>query len=225
MPTAWYARTQQHHHRHVTTERMSRTPDERLYSSGCTYLRLSQCYVTLAIRTAKTSRSPSATPTGPLRSRVSPMVIGELRLSTSERSAGGRPVDPRRNQRAGHYDRSQPALGRYRGQPVASEFLHATFIDENQDGIAQAEEGGDPFANVAGGFARWELEKLLLVMHFTVLLTLTRRSHRLAGTRWKPTVTRYKSAMHLRTVYDVGLDPPTGPDPAEEDWLSAVRRF
>ena len=49
---------------HVTTERMSRTPDERLYSSGSHDSLSASPSATSAweIRTARTSRSPSATP-------------------------------------------------------------------------------------------------------------------------------------------------------------------
>jgi len=69
----------------VTTERMSRTPDERLYSSGTSdSFAFTQCYVSLGDPGRRRfSRSLNAMPMGASRCPGFRMVIGESRYSTS----------------------------------------------------------------------------------------------------------------------------------------------
>ena len=107
----------------VTTERMSRTPDERLYSSG----RLRQlsrspsATSALAIRTAKTSRSPSAMPMAP--STLTGLPDGNWRITIFDQwndmlvDGLSTPVIA--------YPAAQPTdMGADCHQPVAGEHLH-----------------------------------------------------------------------------------------------------
>jgi hypothetical protein len=133
----------------VTTERMSRTPDERLYSSGShDSFYWTQCYVSLGDPDGedfaftkcddKGNFSLSGIPPGDWRLTVfdqwNDMLVDGLSTPVGlTNSAGGSTAD----------------LGDIAMNQWQANVYTRTFIDDNKDGVSQSNEGGIPLVPVA----------------------------------------------------------------------------
>jgi hypothetical protein len=132
----------------VTTERMSRTPDERLYSSGShDSFYWTQCYVSFGDPdgedfaftkcNADGTFSLSGLPDGNWRVTVfdqwNDMLVDGLSTPVGLNSASGTTVN----------------MGDIATNQWQSNVYTRTFIDDNHDGVSQSTEAGIPFVNVA----------------------------------------------------------------------------
>ena len=130
----------------VTTERMSRTPDERLYSSGSRdSFAFTQCYVSFGdpdgedFAFTKCNADGTFTltglPDGDWRITTFDQWNDQLvdGLSTPVRLAGGATV---------HFDSKPGGLGDIAANQWQANFMTRTFLDTNGDGISQKNEDG-----------------------------------------------------------------------------------
>jgi len=184
----------------VTGQRLSRTPDERLYSSGShdTYY-WSQCYVSFGdpdgedFAFTKCAGDGTFTLTGlpPGDWRVTVfdqwndlLVDG---LSTPVGIVGGGQT---------------VAMGDIASTQWQANLYTRTFIDDNKDGISQSGEAGIPFANVAVRMRDGSLENLL-VTDFTGTANFNETFPLFSWYTVETDVTRYKNTG-THVVYDVG---------------------
>jgi len=184
----------------VTGEHLSRTPDERLYSSGShdTYY-WSQCYVSFGDPdgedfaftkcNADGTFTLSGLPAGDWRVTVFDqwndlLVDG---LSTPVRVTGG----------GGTVQMGDIATTQWQ-----TNLYTRTFIDDNTDGISQSGEAGIPFANVAVRLRDGSLENLL-VTDFTGTANFNETFPLFSWYTVETDVTRYKNTG-THVVYDVG---------------------
>ncbi len=184
----------------VTGEHLSRTPDERLYSTGShdTYY-WSQCYVSFGDPDGEDfiftkcngdgTFTLTGVPAGDWRVTVfdqwnDALVDG---LSTPVRvSAGGGTVN----------------MGDIATTQWQTNLYTRTFIDDNKDGISQSSEAGIPFANVAVRLRDGSLENLL-VTDFTGTANFNETFPLFSWYTVETDVTRYKNTG-THVVYDVG---------------------
>jgi hypothetical protein len=183
----------------ITGERLSRTPDERLYSSGShnTYA-FTQCYVSFGDPdgedfvftkcNADGTFTLTGLPDGNWRLTVfdqwNDMIVDGL--STPVFLSGGKAVN----------------LGDVAEQQWQQNVYTRTFIDDNKDGVSQANEAGIPLINTTVRFRDGSLGNNLLtdfngVANFNETFPLF---------NWyvvETDTTRYKSTG-IHTVYDMG---------------------
>ena len=160
-----------------------------------------------ATRTARTSRSPSATPTAPSRSRPARRQLASHDLRPVERSAGGRPVDAGRlgaqSELPGADQRPRLQLGRHRRHAVADEPLHPD-LHRRQQGRRLAEptrpEFRSPTSRCVCATAACEN---LLVTDFTGTANFNETFPLFSWYVVETDVTRYKNTG-THVVYDAG---------------------
>jgi hypothetical protein len=184
----------------VTGERLSRTPDERLYSSGShdTYY-WSQCYVSFGDPDGEDFAFTKCNGDGTFT--LSGLPAGDWRvtvfdqwndllvdgLSTPVRVAAG----------GGTLKMGDIATTQWQ-----TNLYTRTFIDDSKDGISQSDEAGIPFANVAVRLRDGSLENLL-VTDFTGTANFNETFPLFSWYTVETDVTRYKNTG-THVVYDVG---------------------
>jgi hypothetical protein len=186
----------------VTGERLSRTPDERLYSSGShdTYY-WSQCYVSFGDPDGEDFAFTKCNADGTFM--LSGLPAGDWRVTVFDQwndllvdglstpvgitgSATGQTVN----------------LGDIATTQWQANLYTRTFIDDNKDGISQSTEAGIPFANVAVRLRDGSLENLL-VTDFTGTANFNETFPLFSWYTVETDVTRYKNTG-THVVYDVG---------------------
>ena len=184
---------------HISEERMSRTPDERLYGSGTwDAFYFTQCYVSLGDPDgedfaftkcdAQGNFSFSNLPPGDWRVTVFDkwndlLVDG---LSTPVMLANGASVD----------------LGEIAINQWQSNVFTRTFIDDNQDGVSQANEAGIPLINTSIRYRDGSLANNL-VTDFTGTANFNETFPLFSWYVVETDTTRYKNTG-IHTVYDAG---------------------
>ena len=187
----------------VTGEHLSRTPDERLYSTGShdTYY-WTQCYVSFGdpdgedFAFTKCDCDGTFTLTGLPRGDWRVTVFDQWNdllvdgLSTPvgivQLAAAGTTVN----------------MGDIASTQWQANLYTRTFIDDNKDGLSQANETGIPFANVAVRLRDGSLENLL-VTDFTGTANFNETFPLFSWYTVETDVTRYKNTG-THVVYDVG---------------------
>jgi hypothetical protein len=184
----------------VTGERLSRTPDERLYSSGShdTYY-WSQCYVSFGDPDGEDFAFTKCNGDGTFT--LSGLPPGDWRVTVFDQwndllvdglstpvgiAGGGQTVN----------------MGDVASTQWQANLYTRTFIDDNKDGISQADESGIPFANVAVRLRDGSLENLL-VTDFTGTANFNETFPLFSWYTVETDVTRYKNTG-THVVYDVG---------------------
>ena len=190
----------------VTTERMSRTPDQRLYSSGSRdAFYWTQCYVSLGdpdgedFMFTKCDANGNFTFTG--------VPAGSWRLSIFDQwndqlmDGLSTPVNVAGN----------VTMGDIPIQQWQANVYTRTFIDDNKDGVYQSTELGIPFLNTTVRYRDGSLANNLTT-DFTGLLTSTRPFRCSTGMWWK----RIRPAIRRResTPCTTPADQPTAPPAA-----------
>jgi hypothetical protein len=184
----------------VTSERLSRTPDERLYSSGShdAYY-WSQCYVSFGDPDGEDFAFTKCNADGTFT--LSGLPQGDWRVTVFDQwndllvdglstpigiTGGGQTIN----------------MGDIASTQWEANLYTRTFIDDNKDGISQNTENGIPFANVAVRLRDGSLENLL-VTDFTGTANFNETFPLFSWYTVETDVTRYKnSGTHV--VYDVG---------------------
>ena len=186
----------------VTGERLSRTPDERLYSSGShdTYY-WTQCYVSFGdpdgedFAFTKCDGDGTFTLTG--------LPDGDWRVTVFDQwndllvDGLSTPVGT-----TGGSNRTTVNMGDIATTQWQTNLYTRTFIDDNKDGISQTDEAGIPFANVAVRLRDGSLENLL-VTDFTGTANFNETFPLFSWYTVETDVTRYKNTG-THVVYDVG---------------------
>jgi hypothetical protein len=201
----------------VTGERLSRTPDERLYSSGShdTYY-WTQCYVSFGdpdgedFAFTKCNADGTFTLSGASRGRLE-----SHRLRPVERSAGGRPFD------ACGAGGGGPSTWETLPHPVADQPLHPDLHRRQQGWHLAVRRGGNSIRNVAVRLRDGSLENLL-VTDFTGTANFNETFPLFNWYTVETDVTRYKNTG-THVVYDVGG--PADGSAACGHRLSAVRHL
>ena len=191
----------------VTGQRLSRTPDERLYSSGShdTYY-WTQCYVSFGDPDGEDfaftkcagdgTFSLSGLPAGDWRVTVfdqwNDLLVDGLSTPISISGGGG-----------------TTAMGDISTTQWQADLYTRTFIDENKDGLSTSDEAGIPFANVAVRLRDGSLENLL-VTDFTGTANFNETFPLFSWYTVETDVTRYKNTG-THVVYDVGGPADGGP--------------
>ncbi len=208
----------------VTGERLSRTPDERLYSSGShdAYY-WSQCYVSFGDPDGEDFAFTKCNGDGTFT--LSGLPAGDWRVTVFDQwndllvDGLSTPV--------GIGSATKPGGNTVNMGDIASTQWQAnlytrTFIDENKDGISTSDEAGIPFANVAVRLRDGSLENLL-VTDFTGTANFNETFPLFSWYTVETDVTRYKNTG-THVVYDVG-GPADGSASCGHDRLSAVRHL
>jgi hypothetical protein len=141
----------------ITTERMSRTPDERLYSSGShDQFAWTQCYISVGDPDGEDFAFAYCSADGTFK--ITGLPAGNWRVTTFDEwndilvDGLSTPVGLTVNSGTGNLNCAGPAtsktvcdLGDIASSQWQSNVYTRTFIDDNRDGISQAKEGGIPF--------------------------------------------------------------------------------
>ena len=186
----------------VTGEHLSRTPDERLYSTGShdTYY-WTQCYVSFGdpdgedFAFSKCNADGTFTLTG--------LPDGDWRLTVFDQwndllvDGLSTPIGL-----SGGKTGATTNVGDIASTQWQTNLYTRTFIDDNADGISQASENGIPFANVAVRLRDGSLENLL-VTDFTGTANFNETFPLFSWYTVETDVTRYKNTG-THVVYDVG---------------------
>jgi hypothetical protein len=186
----------------VTGEHLSRTPDERLYSTSThdTYY-WSQCYVSFGdpdgedFAFTKCNADGTFTLTGLPDGDWRVTVFDQWNdllvdgLSTPIALSGGK-------------SGATTNMGDIASTQWETNLYTRTFIDDNKDGISQSTEAGIPFANVAVRLRDGSLENLL-VTDFTGTANFNETFPLFSWYTVETDVTRYKNTG-THVVYDVG---------------------
>jgi hypothetical protein len=184
----------------VTGQRLSRTPDERLYSSGShdTYY-WSQCYVSFGDPDGEDFAFTKCAGDGTFT--LTNLPPGDWRVTVFDQwndllvdglstpvgiVGGGQTVN----------------MGDVTATQWQANLYTRTFIDDNKDGISQSGEAGIPFANVAVRLRDGSLENLL-VTDFTGTANFNETFPLFSWYTVETDVTRYKNTG-THVVYDVG---------------------
>jgi Bacterial Ig domain len=183
----------------VVGERLSRTPDERLYDSNTRdAFYWTQCYVSVGDPdgedfaftkcAADGSFTLSGIPDGSWRVTTFDQWNDQLvdGLSTPVAASGGNTVN----------------MGNIAATQWQTNLYTRTFIDDNKDGISQSSEAGIPFANVAVRLRDGSLENLL-VTDFTGTANFNETFPLFSWYVVETDVTRYKNTG-THVVYDAG---------------------
>jgi len=184
----------------VTGEHLSRTPDERLYSTGThdTYY-WSQCYVSFGDPDGEDFAFTKCNGDGTFT--LSNLPPGDWRVTVFDQwndalvdglstpvgiAGGGQTID----------------MGDIATTQWQTNLYTRTFIDDNKDGLSQKDENGIPFANVAVRLRDGSLENLL-VTDFTGTANFNETFPLFSWYTVETDVTRYKNTG-THVVYDVG---------------------
>ncbi len=188
----------------VTGERLSRTPDERLYSSGShdTYY-WSQCYVSFGDPDGEDFAFTKCNADGTFT--LTNLPEGDWRVTVFDQwndllvDGLSTPVgiNPTTVGTATTVNMGDIATTQWEAN-----LYTRTFIDDNKDGISQGTEAGIPFANVAVRLRDGSLENLL-VTDFTGTANFNETFPLFSWYTVETDVTRYKNTG-THVVYDVG---------------------
>jgi hypothetical protein len=186
----------------IVSERLSRTPDERLYGSGShDAFAWTQCYVSVGdpdgvdFAFTKCDADGNFTLTG--------LPDGDWRITTfdqwNDQLVDGLSTPVRLSAGA---TAATTNIGDIAATQWETNLYTKTFIDDNKDGIAQSTETGIPFANVAVRLRDGSLENLL-VTDFTGTANFNETFPLFSWYVVETDVTRYKNTG-THVVYDVG---------------------
>jgi hypothetical protein len=185
----------------VTSERLSRTPDERLYSSGShdAYY-WSQCYVSFGDPDGEDFVFTKCNSDGTFTLQGVP--AGDWRVTVFDQwndlLVDGLSTPVRVTGTSG----STINMGDIASTQWQTNLYTRTFIDDNKDGISTSDEAGIPFANVAVRLRDGSLENLL-VTDFTGTANFNETFPLFSWYTVETDVTRYKNTG-THVVYDVG---------------------
>ena len=206
----------------VVGERLSRTPDERLYGSGShDAFAWSQCYVSFGDPDAEDFAFTKCDADG--RFTLSNLPDGSWRVTTFDQwndqlvdglstpvglggTSSNNPTGP--SNCPGPLTKIVPGgasvcdMGDIAATQWQTNLYTRTFVDDNHDGISQAAETGIPFANVAVRLRDGSLENLL-VTDFTGTANFNETFPLFSWYVVETDVTRYKNTG-THVVYDVG---------------------
>jgi hypothetical protein len=183
----------------VTTERMSRTPDERLYSSGSRdSFYFTQCYVSVGDPDGEDFAFTKCNADGTYT--ITGLPEGNWRLTTfdqwNDQLVDGLSFPVGLNASAITNMGDVPA-----NQWQANVYTR-TFIDDNKDGVSQSSEGGIPFINTTVRYRDGSLSNNLV----TDLTGTANFNEEFPLFNWyvvETDTTRYKNTG-IHTVYDAG---------------------
>jgi hypothetical protein len=188
----------------VTGEHLSRTPDERLYSTGShdTYY-WTQCYASFGDPDGEDFAFTKCASDGTFT--LSGLPAGNWRLTIFDQwndllvdglstPVGINPATPG--------TATTVNLGDVASTQWQTDLYTRTFIDDNKDGLSQAGEAGIPFANVAVRLRDGSLENLL-VTDFNGTANFNETFPLFSWYTVETDVTRYKNTG-THVVYDVG---------------------
>jgi hypothetical protein len=186
----------------VTSQRLSRTPDERLYSSGShdAYY-WSQCYVSFGDPDGEDFAFTKCNGDGTFS--LSGLPAGDWRVTVFDQwndllvDGLSTPVGI-----TGGASGTTVAMGDIASTQWQANLYTRTFIDDNKDGLSQSTEAGIPFANVAVRLRDGSLENLL-VTDFTGTANFNETFPLFSWYTVETDVTRYKNTG-THVVYDVG---------------------
>ena len=183
----------------ITSERMSRTPDQRLYSSGSRdAYSWSQCYVSIGDPDGEDFAFTKCAADGTFKLGGLPPGIWRITvfdqwndqivdgLSTPVQLAGGKVVN----------------MGDIAQQQWQSDLNTRTFIDDNKDGVYQSNELGIPLSSVSVRYRDGELANNLLT-DFSGVANFNETFPLFNWYTVETDPTRYKTTG-IHTVYDAG---------------------
>ena len=183
----------------VTTERMSRTPDERLYSSGSRdSFYFTQCYISIGDPDGEDFAFTKCNADGTFS--ISGLPEGQWRLTTFDQW-NDQLVDGLSFPIALAVGTTLP-FGDVPANQWQANVYTRTFIDDNKDGISQASEGGIPFINTTVRYRDGSLSNNLV----TDLNGVANFNEEFPLFNWyvvEADTTRYKNTG-IHTVYDAG---------------------
>jgi len=183
----------------VTTERMSRTPDERLYSSGSRdSFYFTQCYVSVGDPDGEDFAFTKCNADGTFT--LSNLPEGDWRVTTfdqwNDQLVDGLSFP------VGLSTGAATNMGDVPANQWQANVYTRTFIDDNKDGISQAAEGGIPFINTTVRYRDGSLSNNLV----TDLTGTANFNEEFPLFNWyvvESDTTRYK-ITGIHTVYDAG---------------------
>ena len=185
----------------VTGERLSRTPDERLYSSGShDAFYWTQCYVSFGDPDGEDFAFTKCNADGSFT--LSGLPDGDWRITTFDQwndqlvDGLSTPI------RLDHTKPDSGKIGDISATQWQANLYTRTFIDDNKDGISQSTEAGIPFANVAVRLRDGSLENLL-VTDFTGTANFNETFPLFSWYTVETDTTRYKNTG-IHVVYDAG---------------------
>jgi hypothetical protein len=193
----------------VTTERMSRTPDERLYSSGSRdSFYFTQCYVSFGDPDGEDFAFTMCNPDGTFS--FSGLPSGNWRVTTFDQwndqlvdglstpvGLGGSTLCPGQGSSASVCNMGDIAASQWQANVYTR-----TFIDDNKDGVSQASEAGIPLLNTTVRYRDGSMANNLL----TDLHGIANFNETFPLFNWyvvETDTTRYKTTG-IHTVYDAG---------------------
>src|SRR5271165_3869899 len=186
----------------VTGEHLSRTPDERLYSTGShdTYY-WTQCYVSFGDPDGEDFAFTRCNADGTFK--LTGLPDGDWRVTVFDQwndlLVDGLSTPIALN---GGTAGTTTNMGDIASTQWQTNLYTRTFIDDNKDGISQSSEAGIPFANVAVRLRDGSLENLL-VTDFTGTANFNETFPLFSWYTVETDVTRYKNTG-THVVYDVG---------------------
>jgi uncharacterized repeat protein (TIGR01451 family) len=186
----------------VTGERLSRTPDERLYSSGShdTFY-WTQCYVSFGDPDGEDFAFTKCKDDGTFT--LTGLPDGDWRITVFDQwndllvDGLSTPIGL-----TGGASNSVTNIGDIATTQWQTNMYTRTFVDDNRDGVSQAAENGIPFANVAVRLRDGSLENLL-VTDFTGTANFNETFPLFSWYTVETDTTRYKNTG-THVVYDVG---------------------
>jgi hypothetical protein len=198
----------------VTNERLSRTPDERLYSSGShDEQAFTQCYVSFGDPDGEDFAFAYCNPDGTFQ--IAALPAGDWRLTTFDEwndllvDGLSTPIGLSINAATGKLSCPGPKtsatvcdMGDIATTQWQSNVYTRTFIDDNRDGVSQATETGIPFLNVTVRYRDGSMANTL----FSDFNGTANFNETFPLFNWyvvETDVTRYKTTG-IHTVYDAG---------------------
>ena len=183
----------------VTTERMSRTPDERLYGSGTRdSFFFTQCYVSVGDPDGEDFAFTKCNSDGTFS--LSGLPNGNWRVTTfdqwNDQIVDGLSFP------VGLTSGSTTKMGELPANQWQANVYTRTFIDDNKDGVSQSGEGGIPFINTTVRYRDGSLSNNLV----TDLTGTANFNEEFPLFNWyvvETDTTRYKTTG-IHTVYDSG---------------------
>jgi hypothetical protein len=186
----------------VTSERLSRTPDERLYSSGSRDgFYWTQCFVSLGDPDGEDFAFTKCNADGTFT--LSGIPDGNWRITTFDQwndqlvDGLSTPIGL-----TGGKTKATTNLGDIAATQWQTNLYTRTFVDDNKDGISQSDETGIPFANVAVRLRDGSLENFL-VTDFTGTANFNETFPLFSWYTVETDTTRYKNTG-IHVVYDAG---------------------
>jgi hypothetical protein len=184
----------------VTGERLSRTPDERLYSSGSRdAFAWTQCYVSVGDPDGEDFAFTKCNPDGTFDFKGLP--YGQWRITTFDQW-NDQLVDGLSTPVALTSTTPLVDVGDVAATQWQTNIQTRTFIDDNKDGVAQADETGIPFNNVAVRYRDGSLANLLGT-DFSGVANFNETFPLFAWYTIETDVTRYKNTG-THVIYDAG---------------------